>query len=139
MAETRRKQAPACLLQPQVGVQWVPDGMVASRDAGSAVGEHHRGHRGTTMSARGELRVFENGSGRPSRKQNSVGHYVLYPNTALFNPPPKKLFFPGRGLSSLGRITIMLNSQGCVVVVVVVVVYPCFCPKGGNFSQRAAQ
>ena len=59
MAETRRKQAPACLLQPQVGVQWVPDGMVASRDAGSAVGEHHRGHRGTTMSARGELRVFE--------------------------------------------------------------------------------
>jgi hypothetical protein len=59
MAETRRKQAPACLLQPQVGVQWVPDGMVASRDAGSAVGEHHRGHRGTTMSARAELRVFE--------------------------------------------------------------------------------
>jgi len=30
----------------------------------------------------------------------------------------------------------MLNSQGCVVVVVV---YPCFCPKGGKFSQRAAQ
>ena len=50
-------------------------------------------------------------------KRNSVGHY---PNTALFTPP-KKSFFPwqGSGLSSLGRI--MLNSQGCVVVV-----SPCF-------------
>jgi hypothetical protein len=61
----------------------------------------------------------------------SVGHY---PNTALFNNPPPKIPWQGSGLSSLGRI--MLNSQGCVVVVVV---YPCFCPKGGKFSQRAAQ
>ena len=46
---------------------------------------------------------------------NSVGHY---PNTALFKPPPK-IPWQGSGLSSLGRIIIIMNSQGLMVS-------PCF-------------
>ena len=38
---------------------------------------------------------------------NSVGHY---PNTALFNSPPKKIPWQGSGLSSLGRL--IMKSQG---------------------------
>ena len=57
----------------------------------------------------------------------SVGHY---PNTALFNPPKN---FPeqGSGLSSLGRIMLLLlkKQAGCVMV------YPCFCPKRWQIFQ----
>ena len=58
----------------------------------------------------------------------SVGHY---PNTALFLiTPQKKNPEQGSGLSSLGRI--MLKKQGCVIMVYL---YPCFCPKRWQIFQ----
>jgi len=54
---------------------------------------------------------------------NSVGHY---PNTALFNNPPKKIPEQGSGLSSLGRIIRKNKVVSCP---------PVFAQKLANFPE----
>ena len=62
-----------------------------------------------------------------------MGHYI-YPNTALFNPPPN-LTSPCQGsdLSSLGRI--ILEKEGLAVVVVFLKEWQIF-PRGCSMPRR---
>ena len=60
-----------------------------------------------------------------------MGHY---PNTALFNNPPKKI--PGAG--EWPKLFREINYELTRLCGGVWCVYPCFCPKGGKFSRGAA-